>query len=115
MVSPSESSVVLVKFPFSDLSSSKLRPAVVLASVGRDDWILCQVTSNPYADPRAIQITNGDFKTGSLQRLSYARPTKLFTANRSLMKIEVGRLNAIAFNNIVNAVVDILQKGHLSG
>ncbi len=115
MVSPSESSVVLVKFPFSDLSSSKLRPAVVLASVGRDDWILCQITSNPYADPRAIQITNDDFKTGSLQRLSYARPTKLFTANRSLMKIEVGRLNAIAFNNIVNAVVDILQKGHLSG
>ena len=110
MVSPSESSVVLVKFPFSDLSSSKLRPAVVLASVGRDDWILCQVTSNPYADPRAIQITNGDFKTGSLQRLSYARPTKLFTANSSLMEIEVGRLNAIAFNNIVNAVVDILQK-----
>ena len=115
MVSPSESSVVLVKFPFSDFSSSKLRPAVVLASVGRDDWILCQITSNPYADPRAIQITNDDFKTGSLQRLSYARPTKLFTANRSLMKIEVGRLNAIAFNNIVNAVVDILQKGHLSG
>jgi len=110
MVSPSESSVVLVKFPFSDLSSSKLRPAVVLASVGRDDWILCQVTSNPYADPRAIQITNDDFKTGSLQRLSYARPTKLFTANSSLMKTEVGRLNAIAFNNIINAVVDILQK-----
>jgi len=77
MVSPSESSVVLVKFPFSDLSYSKLRPAVILASVGRDAWILCQVTSNPYADPRAIQITNGDFKTGSLQRLSYARPTKL--------------------------------------
>ena len=110
MVSPSESSVVLVKFPFSDLSSSKLRPAIVLASVGRNDWILCQVTSKPYTDPRAIQITNGDFKTGSLQRLSYARPTKLFTANNSLMEIEVGRLNAIAFNNIVNAVIDILQK-----
>ena len=110
MVSPSESSIVLVRFPFSDLSSTKLRPAVAIASVGRDDWILCQVTSNPYADPEAIQITDDDFETGTLQRLSYARPTKLFTANSSLIEREVGRLNAIAFNNIVNAVVDILQK-----
>jgi mRNA interferase MazF len=59
MVSPSESSIVLVRFPFSDLSSSKLRPAVAIASVCRHDWILCQVTSNPYADPEAIYIPDG--------------------------------------------------------
>jgi mRNA interferase MazF len=34
--------VVLVRFPFSDLSSSKLRPAVVLAHAGGVDWVLCQ-------------------------------------------------------------------------
>ena len=34
--------VVIVHFPFSDLSASKLRPAVVLAEAGRGDWILCQ-------------------------------------------------------------------------
>ena len=110
MVSPSEGSVVLVRFPFSDLSSSKLCPAVVLASAGRDDWILCQVTSNPYADPTAIKITDGDFETGSLQRVSYARPAKLFTANSSLMETEAGRLNVMVFNNVVNAVVGILQR-----
>jgi mRNA interferase MazF len=54
MVSPAKGSVVLVAFPFSDLSASKLRPAIVLASAERDDWILCQVTSNPYADQNAI-------------------------------------------------------------
>jgi mRNA interferase MazF len=43
--------VVLVRFPFSDLSWSKLRPAVVLAHAGGVDWVLCQVTSNPYGDP----------------------------------------------------------------
>lgn len=37
MGSPSAGSVVLVKFPFSDLSSAKLRPAIVLAASGRDD------------------------------------------------------------------------------
>ena len=110
MVTPSEGSVALVRFPFSDLSSSKFRPAVALAPAGRGDWILCQVTSNPYADPEAIQITDRDFKTGSLQRVSYARPAKLFTANASLMEIEAGRLNAVAFSKVVNAVIGILQK-----
>jgi mRNA interferase MazF len=33
---------VLVTFPFSDLSGSKLRPAIVLASAGHEDWILCK-------------------------------------------------------------------------
>ena len=41
--------VVFVRFPFSDLSASKLRPAVVLAQAGGVDWILCQATSNPTA------------------------------------------------------------------
>jgi mRNA interferase MazF len=54
MVAPSVGSVVLVPFPFSDLSQSKLRPAVVLADAGRGDWILCQVTSSPYADAKAV-------------------------------------------------------------
>jgi mRNA interferase MazF len=32
--------IVLVPFPFSDLSNTKLRPAVVLADAGLGDWIL---------------------------------------------------------------------------
>jgi len=51
MVAPSAGGIVLVPFPFSDLSQAKLRPAVALAHAGRGDWILCQVTSNPYGDP----------------------------------------------------------------
>jgi mRNA interferase MazF len=46
--------VVLVRFPFSDLSSSKLRPALVLAPAGGTDWVLCQITSSPYSDPAAV-------------------------------------------------------------
>ena len=45
MVTPAAGSVVLVPFPFSDLSQTKLRPTVVLADAGRGDWILCQITS----------------------------------------------------------------------
>ena len=86
MVSPSVGTVVLVSFPFSDLSASKLRPAFILSGGERDDWLLCQITSNPYADSNAIEITDADFDCGSLQRISYARPGKLFTANASLIE-----------------------------
>jgi len=111
MVSPSVGSVVLVRFPFSDLSASKLRPAVVLAGVERDDWILCQVTSNPYSDARAVEISESDFASGSLTRTSYARPGKLFSANTSLMQRVVGALNAQKQKTVIDAVVAILRPG----
>lgn len=108
MVSPSAGDVVLVRFPFSNLSTSKLRPAVVLASAGQDDWILCQVTSNPYSDRGAVQLNDPDFQTGGLQRVSYARPGKLFTASASLMVKQVGRLNGAAKDSVISAVTRIL-------
>jgi hypothetical protein len=53
--------VALLRFPFSDPSSAKLRPAVVLAHAGGLDWMLCQVTSNPYGDPAAVALTRSSF------------------------------------------------------
>ena len=108
MVTPSAGSVILVRFPFSDLSQSKLRPAVVLASADRSDWILCQVTSKPYGDPRAIQITDADFAAGGLRVVSYARPGKLFTAHQSLFVSEPGKLGAEKFAQVRTAVQAIL-------
>ena len=111
MVAPAVGSVVLVPFPFSDLSEAKLRPALVLADSGRDDWILCQITSNPYADPRAVELTDADFDTGSLRVTSYARPGKLFTASGSLMVSEAGNLSQVTLQSIVQAVIDLLRSG----
>ena len=85
MVAPAISVVVLVRFPFSDLSQSKLRPAVVLADAGRGDRILCQVTSKPYSDVGAIELDLTAFASGSLRVTSYARPGKLFTASHNLV------------------------------
>ncbi len=59
MVTPSVGAVVLVRFPFSDLSASKLRPSVVLAYVEQGDWVLCQVTSNPYGDSKPVPQPGG--------------------------------------------------------
>ncbi len=109
MVVPSVGSVVLVPFPFSDLSQSKLRPAVVLADAGRGDWILCQLTSSPYSDASAVKLTNSDFQKGSLRVVSYARPGKLFTASQELLVSEVGVLGDRAFDRVPGAVVGVLR------
>lgn len=81
MAAPTVGIVVLVHFPFSDLTRWKSRPAIVLADVGRGDCILCQITSNQYADPHAIEFRDQHFSRGSLRQTSYLRPGKLFTAN----------------------------------
>ena len=109
MVTPATGAVILVPFPFSDLSQAKLRPAVVLADAGRGDWILCQITSKPYGDHQAITLSNASFASGSLQVESYARPGKLFTANRNLMVTQVGILNENALKQTVEVVINILR------
>ena len=101
--------VVLVRFPFSDLSASKLRPAVVLAEAGRGDRVLVQVTSNPYADPRAVELTESSFAHGSLERTSYARPGKLFTASESLVVRSVGDLTPDAAESVRAAVIRLIR------
>ncbi len=103
--------VVLVRFPFSDLSSSKLRPAVILAHAGGVDWVLCQVTSNPYGDPGAIGLTADSFASGELHRDSFARPGKLFTASASIVVREAGVLLSEIHRTIVQSVTALLQSG----
>ncbi len=109
MVNPSEGSVVLLPFPFSDLSQSKVRPAVCLADAGRGDWVLCQITSNPYGDPAAVPLVAADFASGGLLVDSYARPGKLFSASAGLFVRSVGVLTPAALARVRSAVVTLLQ------
>ena len=109
MVPSSAGAVVLVPFPLSDLSQSKLRPAVVLADAGKGDGILCQVTSKAFADPVAVMIEDTDFTNGSLCLVSDARPGKLFTASDDLFASKAGLRNATALPRSVDAVVAMLR------
>ena len=108
MVVPATGEVVLVPFPFSDLSQAKVRPAVCLADAGRGDWVLCQITSSPYGDPAAVPLGAPDFASGGLLIASFARPGKVFTANAALMGRSVGRLNDAAFRRVLDAVLGLL-------
>jgi mRNA interferase MazF len=106
---PPVGAIVLVRFPFSDLSATKLRPAVVLADAGRDDRVLCQVTSRPYGDDRAISIDEADLATGTLHKVSFARPAKLFAANETLMAGIVASLTPEATKRVLDAVIAVLH------
>ena len=86
-----------------------MRPAVVVANAGRGDWILCQVTSKPYADTRSIALADSDFLSGSLRVASFARPGKLFTASHTLLVSEYAVLTEQACARVVAAIVDMFQ------
>ena len=109
MVTPLVGTVVLVRFPFSDLTASKLRPAVVMANADRGDWILCQITSQNYSDPKAITLSNSDFTQGSLNKTSYVRPAKLFTANTGIMVRTMGSLSLEKVDEIKEAVISLFS------
>jgi mRNA interferase MazF len=53
-------------FPFSDLSATKPRPAVVLAVLDRGDLIACQITSQANVRPEQVRLDPVSFVRGSL-------------------------------------------------
>jgi mRNA interferase MazF len=112
MESVSVKDIVFVAYPFSDLSQSKLRPALVLANAQRNDWILCQITSQSYDDNQAIALNPADFQTGFLSKVSYVRPHKLFTANGQLIKKTVARLSDAKQQEIIHVIHKILADGY---
>jgi mRNA interferase MazF len=85
--------VVVVPFPFTDLASSKVRPAVVLATSTRNDILLCQITSRDTGHPEAVAVKMTDFASAEkLPRDSYALPHRLVTANESCVRRRAGHL-----------------------
>lgn len=104
------SSIVLIHFPFSDLSQTKLRPALVLSQTTKDDFILCQIPSNARADEQSIEIVANDFAEGSLQKMSYIRPNKIFTAHKSLITKRVGILRDEKMDEITASIINILKR-----
>ncbi len=101
--------IVVVPFPFSDLSSAKRRPALVLASLKSDDIILCQITSKTIKDNYAILIEDEHFLVGSLKQISNVRPNRLFTADSDIVLYKIGSLKEEKVNEITDRVIQILK------
>jgi mRNA interferase MazF len=109
MGTPSVGDVVIIPFPYSDLSQSKRRPALVLAGVGRGDFLLCQITSKQYDDSHALSLTESDFLSGSLRRDSFIRIGKLFTANETLLAGIAGHLKSTKLAKAIAHLIEMLS------
>ncbi|MFD3000262.1 type II toxin-antitoxin system PemK/MazF family toxin [Pontibacter toksunensis] len=80
--------IIWVKFPFSDLTQTKKRPALIVSndSINKTgDYILVQITSKFRNDGLSLYIDNDQYEGTPLQIKSYVRPHKIFTLNESLI------------------------------
>jgi mRNA interferase MazF len=102
--------VVVVPFPFSDLTMSKRRPALVLAELAGDDLILCQITSQSIRDAYSVELQDSDFESGGLHKPSNIRPNRLFTADRNIVLYKTGSLNRAKIDSVIEVLVGILAK-----
>ena len=100
--------VIVLPFPFTDLSSSKKRPALVLAGIGGTDYIMLQITSKNVRDPYAIPLSDDDFQSGSLKQSSNIRPNKIFTLHHELVLSKIGHLTDGKINECVQRVCHII-------
>src|SRR5437867_4140513 len=97
--------VVLVDWPFSDRTGSKLRPAVVVQADYLngliDDTVLVQVTSKGHGIPGTEVVLDPAVETTSgLLHLSYAFCPNLLTAEQALINQTIGRLSDAAMQEI---------------
>ena len=106
--------IVVVPFPFSDLTQAKRRPAVVLAPLTGEDMILCQITSQAKRDQYAIPLGDEDFAAGGLRQPSNIRPNKLFTADTHIVLYEAGRLKPEKLIELIDKVIEIVRNGGYS-
>ncbi|NUO08720.1 MAG: type II toxin-antitoxin system PemK/MazF family toxin [Candidatus Brocadia sp.] len=102
--------VIVVPFPFSDLTQAKRRPALVITALEGDDVILCQITSHTIKDNYALPLDDKDFETGSLKQPSNVRPNRIFTIDSHIILYRVGSLKIKKLTEILDKVIEIIRK-----
>ncbi|MEK6963702.1 MAG: type II toxin-antitoxin system PemK/MazF family toxin [Nanoarchaeota archaeon] len=102
--------IVLIPFPYSDLSTSKQRPAVVLSgkSIGQD-LVCCAITTNPQDRSYSLSIDTADLEEGFLYYPSKIKPMKLFAIHKNKILKKLGRLNLEKSQEIVSQITEVIR------
>lgn len=97
--------IVLVPFPFTDLSDQKVRPAVILTPDPKSSDILIAFISS--SEPKELQPTDfilkaehPDFPLCGLKRTSIFKMNKLLTVQRSLIIRRLGKVSPSIQNEL---------------
>lgn len=101
--------VVVIPFPFSDLSGSKRRPALVIADWGGDDVMLCQITSQSKRDGLEVPLAEADFDSGRLPIASHVRPNKIFTADKRIIRYVAGRISVAKYTEVAQQIIKLIS------
>ena len=100
--------IVVIPFPFTDLTASKKRPALILSDIKGPDYIMLQITSKNVKDSYAIPLSDNDFQSGSLKQNSNIRPNKIFTLSTELVLYKIGHLTDDKINECIQKVYNII-------
>lgn len=102
--------VVVIPFPFSDLSNSKNRPALVVAKPIGEDVLLAQITSKINLNEFSVEITKDDFKKGKLPITSFVKTNKLFSADIKIIKYKAGEITKNKAKEIEEKLIELIKK-----
>src|ERR1039457_4562217 len=92
--------IVLIKFPFTDLKSSKRRPAIVVSKTtnNKNDVIVAFISSSipiTFSETDYLfDIANKDFKSSGLKKKSVFKLDKIATLNTSIFTGETGSVSS---------------------
>jgi mRNA interferase MazF len=100
--------VIVVRFPFSDLSGSQRRPALVLYE--DEDVLLAQITSKARRNEYAVSLEQADFRHGSLNKPSNIRADKLFTCSKNLIKYKAAAITQTKINQVIQTIHELLNR-----
>lgn len=108
MSNPETSEIWLVRFPFSDLTATKLRPALILA-VHREEQIILGIFSKiPHGEWRETWVivseNHSDFSQTGLKKTSVIRADKIATVNQSVFQQKLGILPSDILNQVQTAL-----------
>ena len=102
--------VVVLPFPYTDLSTTKKRPALVIATLRGQNIILSQITTVKRGDEDLISLTKKDFETGFLKQDSFIMLSIISTAESSTVAYKVGKVKQEKIKEVEKKLCEIFTR-----
>lgn len=103
--------VVLVPFPFTDLSQTKRRPVLIISNIAHnlssDDFVCCGITANLDNKHYSILLEPSEMIDGAIPVTSRIKFDKIFTLKKSLAVKRLGKVNSKKINQVRDALVSL--------
>ncbi len=111
---PEQGDILLIPIPFTDLSSQKRRPVIVVSNNTYNqktaDIVVVAMTSNPAPAGYSFPITSSDLDKGALNRPGKVRVDKIYTLSQSIVVKTFGRVNETTLERIRQTLRDLTAK-----